>query len=47
MDMANGCQPLPFGHFAEAAVDIEGLAVSPSILRFLPHLPRTVPLLSS
>lgn len=27
MGIANGTQPLPFGHSAEAAVDIEGLAV--------------------
>lgn len=28
MGMAGGSQPLPFGHSAEAAVDIDGLAVS-------------------
>src|SRR6202050_1938659 len=28
MGMAKGSQPLPFGHGAEAAVDIEGLSVS-------------------
>jgi hypothetical protein len=28
MGMAKGSQPLPFGHSAEAAVDIEGLSVS-------------------
>lgn len=28
MGMAKGSQPLPFGHSAEAAVDIEGLVVS-------------------
>lgn len=28
MGLASGVQPLPFGHSAEAAVDIEGLAVS-------------------
>ncbi|KAJ3565096.1 hypothetical protein NP233_g7864 [Leucocoprinus birnbaumii] len=27
MDMSGGVQPLPFGHTAEAAVDIEGLAL--------------------
>ncbi|KXN90447.1 Protein sda1 [Leucoagaricus sp. SymC.cos] len=27
MDMAGGAQPLPYGHTAEAAVDIEGLAL--------------------
>ena len=29
MGMAKGSQPLPFGHSAEAAVDIEGLVVRP------------------
>jgi len=28
MDMAGGVQPLPYGHTTEAAIDIEGLAVS-------------------
>lgn len=28
MGLASGTQPLPFGHSAEAAIDIEGLAVS-------------------
>lgn len=28
MGMASGNQPLPFGHSAEAAIDIEGLSVS-------------------
>lgn len=32
MGMAKGTQPLPFGRSAEAAVDIEGLLVSTSIL---------------
>lgn len=32
MDMANGTQPLPYGHSAEAAVDIEGLAVRAPII---------------
>ena len=27
MGIAKGAQPLPFGHSAEAAVDIEGLVV--------------------
>jgi len=33
MGMASGTQPLPFGHTANAAVDIEGLLVcSPSYI---------------
>jgi hypothetical protein len=32
MNVDGGAQPLPYGHTAEAAVDIEGLAVS-----FLKH----------
>lgn len=28
MGLANGTQPLPFGHSADAAVDIEGLVVN-------------------
>lgn len=31
MGAASGSQPLPFGHSAEAAVDIEGLAVSTAL----------------
>jgi hypothetical protein len=27
MGLASGTKPLPFGHSAEAAIDIEGLAV--------------------
>lgn len=29
MGLASGSQPLPFGHSADAAVDIEGLSVRP------------------
>lgn len=28
MGLASGSAPLPFGHSAEAAIDIEGLSVS-------------------
>lgn len=39
MGLASGSAPLPYGHSAEAAIDIEGLAVSSSCVShtFLSH----------